>query len=103
MIRCSARPAYQELYRVYGQDGIILGQMYQTLVRDWHNENLDLRHFTSPMAVRNLANDIPDDVVDTVIECLPGQYFSFSTLFPPQSTLVGNGTLDVAMIFMPGG
>ncbi len=37
--------AYQELYRVYGQDAPILGQMYQTLVRDWHNENLDMRHF----------------------------------------------------------
>ncbi len=59
--------AYQELYRVYGQDGTILGQMYQTLVRDWHNESLDLRHFSSPLAVRNLANDIPDDVVDTLL------------------------------------
>ena len=59
--------AYQELYRVYSQDGNILGQMYQTLVRDWHNENLDMRHFSSPMAVRNLANDIPDDVVDTLL------------------------------------
>ena len=27
--------AYQELYRVYGDDGPILGQMYQTIVRDW--------------------------------------------------------------------
>jgi oligoendopeptidase F len=59
--------AYQELYRVYGQDGAILGQMYQTLVRDWHNENQDLRHFSSPLAVRNLSNDIPDDVVDTLL------------------------------------
>jgi len=59
--------AYQELYRVYGQDGTILGQMYQTLARDWHNENLDMRHFKSPLAVRNLANDIPDDVVDTLL------------------------------------
>jgi oligoendopeptidase F len=59
--------AYQELYRVYGQDVNILGQMYQTLVRDWHNENLDMRHFTNPLAVRNLANDIPDDVVDTLL------------------------------------
>lgn len=59
--------AYQELYRVYGQDGPILGQMYQTLVRDWHNENLDMRHFTDPLAVRNLTNDIPDDVVDTLL------------------------------------
>ena len=59
--------AYQEHYRVYGQDGAILGQMYQTLARDWHNENLDLRHFSSPLAVRNLGNDIPDDVVDTLL------------------------------------
>lgn len=59
--------AYQELYRVYGQDGNILGQMYQALVRDWHNENLGMRNFSSPMAARNLANDIPDDVVDTLL------------------------------------
>lgn len=59
--------AYQELYCVYGQDGPILGQMYQTLARDWHNENLELRHFSSPLSVRNLANDIPDDVVDTLL------------------------------------
>lgn len=31
--------AYQELYRVYGEDGPILGQMYQTRARDWHNEH----------------------------------------------------------------
>jgi oligoendopeptidase F len=60
--------AYQELYRVYSQDGNVLGQMYQTLVRDWHNENIDLRHFASPLSVRNLSNDIPDAVVDTLLD-----------------------------------
>ncbi len=60
--------AYQELYRVYGEDGTILGMMYQNLVRDWRNENVDLRHFASPMSVRNLSNDIPDEVVDTLLE-----------------------------------
>jgi oligoendopeptidase F len=59
--------AYQELYRVYGDDSTILGLIYQSLVRDWHNENLDLRHFSNPLAVRNLSNDIPDDVVDTLL------------------------------------
>jgi oligoendopeptidase F len=60
--------AYQELYRVYGEDGAILGMMYQNLVRDWKNENVDLRKFSSPMSVRNLSNDIPDEVVDTLLE-----------------------------------
>ncbi len=56
--------AYQELYRVYGADGSILGQMYQTLVRDWYNENLTLRNFKNPIAARNLGNDIPDEAVE---------------------------------------
>jgi oligoendopeptidase F len=60
--------AYQELYRVFGDDGPILGQMYQTMVRDWRNEQVGLRHFSEPIAARNLANDIPDDVVDTLLE-----------------------------------
>jgi oligoendopeptidase F len=60
--------AYQELYRVYGQDSPILGQMYQTMVRDWRNEQIGLRSFSEPIAARNLANDIPDEVVNTLLE-----------------------------------
>jgi len=60
--------AYQEMYRVYGADAPILGQMYQTRARDWHNENLGLRKFSSPMAVRNLQNDIPDEAVNALLD-----------------------------------
>jgi oligoendopeptidase F len=60
--------AYQELYRVYGDDNSLLGQMYQTVARDWYNEQVRLRNFTSPIAVRNLMNDVPDQVVDTLLE-----------------------------------
>jgi len=60
--------AYQELYKVYGQDGPILGQIYQTLVRDWRNEQIGMRKFKSPIAARNLINDIPDEVIDTLLD-----------------------------------
>ena len=60
--------AYRELYRVYSADAPLLGQLYESIVRDWHNENMTLRHFTSPNAVRNLENDVPDDVVDILLE-----------------------------------
>lgn len=60
--------AYQELYRVYGEDGLILGQIYQSLARDWRNEHIDLRKFAGPISVRNLENDVPDDVVNTLLE-----------------------------------
>ena len=60
--------AFQEMLRVYARDGHILGQIYQNLVRDWGNENVNLRGFNSPIAVRNLMNDIPDEVVETLMQ-----------------------------------
>ena len=60
--------AYQKLYQVYGEEGSILGQIYQTIIRDWHNENVNLRGYKTPLSARNLANDIPDEVVDTLLE-----------------------------------
>jgi oligoendopeptidase F len=60
--------AYQSLFDVYSKDAPILGQIYQFRVRDWYSENVQLRKFETPLAVRNLANDIPDDVVDILLE-----------------------------------
>jgi oligoendopeptidase F len=60
--------AYQALFKVYSNDAPILGQIYQFRVRDWYSENVQLRKFETPLAVRNLANDIPDDVVDILLD-----------------------------------
>ena len=59
--------AYQELYRVYGEQGPVLAQIYGSLVRDWRSENLGLRKFKTPIAVRNLINDVPDKVVEALL------------------------------------
>jgi oligoendopeptidase F len=60
--------AYQELYRVYSDQGAVLGQVYSHLVRDWAGENVSLRGFASPISVRNLENDIPDPVTETLLD-----------------------------------
>jgi oligoendopeptidase F len=93
--------AYQELYRVYGQDGTILGQMYQTLVRDWHNENLDMRHFANPLAVRNLGNDIPDDVVDTLLRVCQDNISVFQRFFQLKAHWLGMERLRRYDIYAP--
>jgi oligoendopeptidase F len=59
--------AYQELYRVYIQNSTVLAQMYIHRVRDWHTEGIELRGFSSPISARNLDNDLPDAVVDTLL------------------------------------
>ncbi len=60
--------AYRELYRVYSQEDATLAQIYIHRVRDWASENVQLRGIDSPIAVRNLSNDIPDPVVDTLLQ-----------------------------------
>lgn len=59
--------AYQELYRVYSAHNDLLGEIYKNLVNDWKAENLQLRRFASPIASRNLGNDIPDQAVDALL------------------------------------
>ncbi len=59
--------AYQELYRVFTANHDLLGEVYKTLVNDWKAENLQLRHFSSPIASRNLGNDIPNQAVEALL------------------------------------
>jgi oligoendopeptidase F len=60
--------AYQELYRVYGQEATVLGQIYINRVRDWHEEQVGLRGYPSPIAVRNIDNDVPDRAVEVLLD-----------------------------------
>jgi len=93
--------AYQELYRVYGQDGTILGQMYQTLVRDWRNENIGLRKYSAPISARNLGNDIPDEVIDTLLDVCQKNAPIFQRFFKLKARLLKLDRLRRYDIYAP--
>ena len=93
--------AYQELYRVYGDDGPILGQMYRTRARDWHNENINLRKFRSAMSVRNLANDIPDEAVDALLDAAKKNAKVFHRYFRLKAKHIGVEKLRRYDIYAP--
>jgi oligoendopeptidase F len=59
--------AYQELFRVYGENSTVLAQMYIHRARDWHSEGIEMRGYKSPIGARNLENDLPDKVVETLL------------------------------------
>jgi oligoendopeptidase F len=93
--------AYQELYNVYGQDGPVLGQMYQTLVRDWRNEQINLRSYKSPISARNLHNDIPDEVVDTLLDVCQKNAVIFQRFFKLKARLLKMDRLRRYDIYAP--
>jgi oligoendopeptidase F len=93
--------AYQELYRVFGADGAILGQMYQTRARDWHNENLSLRKFNSAMSVRNLQNNVPDEAVNVLLDVTRKNSGIFQRYFKIKAKLLGVDKLRRYDIYAP--
>jgi len=93
--------AYQELYRVFGSDGAILGQMYQTIARDWHNEEVDMRRYTSPISARNLGNDLPDEVINTLLKVCEENTGTFQRFFKLKARLIGMKKLRRYDIYAP--
>ncbi len=93
--------AYRELYRVYGEQGLVLGQMYQTIVRDWHNENVRLRSYISPIAARNLSNAIPDEVVETLLDVSRKNASIFQRFFGIKARMLGMERLRRYDIYAP--
>ncbi len=93
--------AYRELYRVYGADAPILGQVYQALVRDWRNEQITLRNYASPIAARNLINDLPDSVVDTLLDVSKNNAGIFQRFFRLKARWLGMDRLRRYDIYAP--
>ncbi len=73
--------AYKEQFNVYTKEASVLAQIYTHRVRDWASENLRLRNFASPISVRNIYNDVPDTVVNTLLDVCTEQAPVFHRYF----------------------
>ncbi len=93
--------AYKTLFKVYEKDAPILGQIYQAIVRDWRNENIDLRGFKTPRGVRNLINDIPDTVIDTLLDVTRQNAKHFQRFFRLKAKRIGMEKLRRYDIYAP--
>ena len=93
--------AYKELFRVYEADAPVLGQIYQAIARDWRNENINLRGFKTPISVRNLVNDIPDNVIETLLDVTRQNAKHFQRFFALKAKRLGMDKLRRYDIYAP--
>ena len=93
--------AYQCLYKVYEEEAPILAQIYINLVRDWYNENVTLRSYESPIAVRNLSNDIPYAAVRALLEVARRNAPLFQRYFTLKAKWLGVDKLRRYDIYAP--
>ena len=95
--------AYQELYRVFAAEAPILAQVYTNRVRDWQSEQVELRGYASPIAVRNVANDIPDAAVDALLNVCRRNVAIFQRYFKLKAGWLGIEKLRRYDIYAPLG
>lgn len=93
--------AYQELYRVFIENSTVLAQMYIHRVRDWHTEGLELRRFASPISARNVENDLPDEVVETLLNVCRRNAGIFQRYFKMKAQWLGLERLRRYDIYAP--
>ncbi len=93
--------AYQELYRVYGENSTVLAQIYSHRVRDWHAEGIELRGYSSPISARNLGNDLPDKVVETLLSVCRKNAPIFQRYFRFKASALGCDKLRRYDIYAP--
>lgn len=93
--------AYQELFRVYDQNSSVLSQIYSHRARDWHAESLTLRKYPAAISARNLANDIPDRVVDVLLDVCAANNDLFQRYFKLKAGWLGVEKLRRYDIYAP--
>lgn len=93
--------AYQELYRVFSAQRDVLGEMYKTLVNDWKSENVGLRRFASPIAARNLGNDVPDSAVDVLLSVCAENADLFQQYFKLKARICGIRAMSRYHLYAP--
>ncbi len=97
------RGAYQSLFRVYGAQQDLLGDVYKHLVQDWGNEGVQLRKYASPIAVRNTTNDLPKQAVDALLTTCRKNVGVFQQYFQLKKRLLKLKTFHRYDLYAPHG
>jgi oligoendopeptidase F len=95
------KAAYRSFLGVYGAHRDELAQIYRYIAADWHDENVVLRGISSPISARNLEENVPDEVVDVLLETCRGNAGLFQRYFRLKAGWLGVEKLRLFDVYAP--
>jgi len=95
------KAAYRTLLSRYAESGDVLGEVYRTIVRDWRNENLKMRGYSTAISPRNLENDVPDASVETLLKACRVNSQVFQDFFRLKGKMLGMKKMSRYHIYAP--
>ena len=60
--------AYKTLFSKYNENKGVVGEIYQNIVLNWKHEGVEIRGYKSPIAMRNIANDVNDKTIESLLQ-----------------------------------
>ena len=60
--------AYKTLLSKFDENKGVVGEIYQNIVLNWKHEGVELRGYKSPISMRNIANDVDDKTIESLLQ-----------------------------------
>jgi len=95
------KTAYVTLLSKYKQHKDALGEIYKNIINDWREENIGLRGYKSPIGVRNVVNDIPDQAVEALLKVCEKNQSLFHRFFEIKRKKLGLAKLRRFDLYAP--
>jgi len=93
--------AYKSLFEVYKKNSGILGEIYQNVVMQWRDEAISMRGYNSPISVRNIANNLNDETVETLLQVCKNNSSVFQDYFREKAKILGVKKLQRYDLYAP--
>jgi len=81
--------AYKNLLSKFSKNKGVLGEIYQNIVLNWKDEGVDIRGFSSPISIRNIANDVDDKTIDSLLQVCKKNAPIFQKFFVQKAKMLG--------------
>jgi len=95
------RSAYGAMMEKFAQNKDVLGEIYKSLVNDWRNEGIKLRKYASPVTIRNIANDVPDEAVSVLLAACRENAPLFQRFFKYKAKSLGIDEMSRTDVYSP--
>ena len=93
--------AYNAMMYKFEDNKDILGEIYESLVRDWHNEGIKLRKYDSTISIRNIANDVPDRAVEVLLSVCRENVTLFQRYFKFKAKVLDLSKMSRTDVYSP--
>lgn len=100
-VRDERASAYQAMMLRFEQNKDLLGEIYKSLTSDWRNEGIKLRKYKSPISIRNISNDVPDEAVSALLECCKENAPLFQRFFKFKANFLGLSEMLRSDVYSP--